>query len=1257
VGTRSLWPWRSNDSRMTQVSSAESEAVATEHIVVNPKDVKMKIEVKTVIAEPIEKTNCPVIEVTDIKNAPADDDVVDKPNFDANAKLSHSEDKNMEESNPRSKNGHPEEWSEPQTRQKGLQGVAIEDLMEVLYTAPDPLDFKEFCAVFKGRGFGRKILQGRWAAYRKTYHSKKYQCSNYAVTDFVSKQLDASQANGRPRRNIKQVKRLSPIFKRKGMVPLGSGKNPWVKTADSNSIVAHVLAAKRRAHLQESLARSKRGRRSSGRRRGRGRRGRPPLGPHTWPKKRGNKRRRREDEEDEDEDEDYDEDEDLEDEDEEETEPVNTPRSKPNGRRKASTAPNGDQKKRRGRPPVNRTKGSAREPDSGGRDRPQREKREVKRLSPFFRRNGYVPIHNPDLEAHKQSYSEPGDVLRNKLTHNRPTSTRGRRKSAASMSPASPGSRGKPQANSDGNRLKSPRPPRNVKNLTVVSSGRPARRLPGVTWSAVRGRWEAETSHQGVKMHIGYFGTERAAREAVDMYRERMGWPPRPSESVIPTSSLTRVSPPADADKSGGFNFKRRNLMPRDVTEGTPVDACAGGGRWFEAQVVEVKGRKKGRERFLARVHFLTGPRRPDSWLPLADLARPGTKSRMTANAAASAGKRRKSSEARSKATNQSNEKNKSGDLYQKRENSGDKDEMQGDEIDGDDGEGVNEGPSLGKYEDSRPNKRPRPDYCALSRGEKQERSEGRGRPRMGQAEAGVLRGEYIGIWPQRKRWRACISHNGQRMHLGSYATAELAARAWDAKARELRGPGTKTNFPLSSSAATPSPAQRAKPGPKPGSRRSIPAPKKQKLTKPVPALEIPAVEKQSKEQVTLVAGKETKVGSNGSKAVPWVDDLTPRSSRRAKPKNYRLMEKGNFNEVFALQLKAFRLRAKQQQAKASPDSEGEKDRDEDETESRRGRSRVPKDDIKEDENKQGAKPGQPPSRSPSRSPARRRSPRRRGESLQKVGSGSGMFGKGEILAIFAGQSSVDGEPFWLFECEQPSDGSNVNGFYYRKDSEGRYERDPSAPRQRISVDSVMRDFRGCYVTFKHKDTSGQQKWVDLTRLECTELQDLAAEILKMQGITDPSNGLSAPGEDDLLAASSSNVQAANSADVKHDETATPATGGNRTTDDVLGLTELPMQLRTLLEDPIESATGGSADATNAGAMFSVDAEENVMLAARSSGGAPASTDGLSSSLVDVSYKPMGDQPMKMFDKSIGEQQMKIFSEAADDKVASMFLQ
>lgn len=238
-----------------------------------------------------------------------------------------------------------------------------------------------------------------------------------------------------------------------------------------------------------------------------------------------------------------------------------------------------------------------------------------------------------------------------------------------------------------------------------------------------------------------------------------------------------------------------------------------------------------------------------------------------------------------------------------------------------------------------------------------------------------------------------------------------------------------------------------------------------------------------------------------------------------------------------------------------------------------------------------------------------------------------------------------------------------------------RYERDPSAPRQRISVDSVMRDFRGCYVTFKHKDTSGEQKyfcivskyqvmtliyhrWVDLTRRECTELQDLAAEILKMQGITDPSNGLNAPGEDDLLAASSStHVQAANGTGIKHDEAASPATGGNRTTDDVLGLTELPMQLRTLLEDPIDSPAGGSADATNAGAMFSVDTEESVMLESARSATAPSTADGLASSLADVAYKPMGDQPMKMFDKPMVEQQLKIFGEAADDKVASMFLE
>lgn len=45
-------------------------------------------------------------------------------------------------------------------------------------------------------------------------------------------------------------------------------------------------------------------------------------------------------------------------------------------------------------------------------------------------------------------------------------------------------------------------------------------------------------------------------------------------------------------------------------------------------------------------------------------------------------------------------------------------------------------------------------------------------------------------------RWRTTIRHNGELLQLGTYDTAEEAARVWDAKAKELRGQFAMLNFP-----------------------------------------------------------------------------------------------------------------------------------------------------------------------------------------------------------------------------------------------------------------------------------------------------------------------------------------------------------------------------------------------------------------------------------------------------------------------------
>lgn len=57
-------------------------------------------------------------------------------------------------------------------------------------------------------------------------------------------------------------------------------------------------------------------------------------------------------------------------------------------------------------------------------------------------------------------------------------------------------------------------------------------------------------------------------------------------------------------------------------------------------------------------------------------------------------------------------------------------------------------------------------------------------------------RSGYRGVYRRHGNWAAIIVVAGKPVHIGTYATREEAARAWDARARELRGPDTWVNFP-----------------------------------------------------------------------------------------------------------------------------------------------------------------------------------------------------------------------------------------------------------------------------------------------------------------------------------------------------------------------------------------------------------------------------------------------------------------------------
>lgn len=57
-------------------------------------------------------------------------------------------------------------------------------------------------------------------------------------------------------------------------------------------------------------------------------------------------------------------------------------------------------------------------------------------------------------------------------------------------------------------------------------------------------------------------------------------------------------------------------------------------------------------------------------------------------------------------------------------------------------------------------------------------------------------RSGYRGVIARHSRWAAIISIEGRAVHIGTYDTPEEAARAFDKRARELRGPGALVNFP-----------------------------------------------------------------------------------------------------------------------------------------------------------------------------------------------------------------------------------------------------------------------------------------------------------------------------------------------------------------------------------------------------------------------------------------------------------------------------
>lgn len=54
----------------------------------------------------------------------------------------------------------------------------------------------------------------------------------------------------------------------------------------------------------------------------------------------------------------------------------------------------------------------------------------------------------------------------------------------------------------------------------------------------------------------------------------------------------------------------------------------------------------------------------------------------------------------------------------------------------------------------------------------------------------------YRGVSASAEKWMACLTHNYQRIYLGTFTTDVEAAQAYDAKARELFGEYAALNFP-----------------------------------------------------------------------------------------------------------------------------------------------------------------------------------------------------------------------------------------------------------------------------------------------------------------------------------------------------------------------------------------------------------------------------------------------------------------------------
>jgi hypothetical protein len=54
----------------------------------------------------------------------------------------------------------------------------------------------------------------------------------------------------------------------------------------------------------------------------------------------------------------------------------------------------------------------------------------------------------------------------------------------------------------------------------------------------------------------------------------------------------------------------------------------------------------------------------------------------------------------------------------------------------------------------------------------------------------------YRGVTVRGPSFRALLSYNNKRIHIGTYDTAEEAARAWDKAAKEMHGPFAVLNFP-----------------------------------------------------------------------------------------------------------------------------------------------------------------------------------------------------------------------------------------------------------------------------------------------------------------------------------------------------------------------------------------------------------------------------------------------------------------------------